>query len=118
MQVVRSGNHHRVDFFLLVEHLAEVRPLTGFWIPLKYGSGILFIDIAQRHNILGLTRTYVVLAHAANAHAGYIKLFARRLCQDAARHYRKSHRRSSAAHELTTGDVLVLLFSHYHTFHN
>jgi hypothetical protein len=101
--MVRYGNHDRVDVLLLVEHLAEVRPLLRLGILLKDAPGVLLIHIAQGNDILAAALVEVPLAPPADPDAGDIELLARRHIprptQHLPRHDRKRCHRRGFAHE-------------------
>ncbi len=104
VQVVRRGDDHRVDVLLLVEHLAEIRPLLRVGILLEDGGRVLGVHVAQGHDVLARALGDVVLPHAADADAGDVQLLARgrvaRAAQDVPGHNRECRHGRRRADEL------------------
>ena len=98
MPVVRRGHDQRVEvLFFLVEHLPEVSVEPGPGIELERRRGEFVVEIAKRDDLLVLAAGHIVLAHAADAHAGNPEFLAWILVSGSSRHNPRDHERRQAA---------------------
>ena len=127
VQMIGCRNQHRVDVFLLVEHLPEIRVLPG--VPVRFPEfhvlrrglsrarleaavertlHIREVHIAHRHDVLREHLRHVAHPHAADPHAGDVELRAGGAVAGATEHHtRHDHRakreRRAVGHKITTG---------------
>jgi hypothetical protein len=98
VRVVWRGDKHRLDVFLLVEHLAIVRVKLRVGVFLERVGRVIVIHVTECHNVLRLKRLQVRSAHPAHANAGDVNFLARRSLACSAQHVpgekgdRRSHR--------------------------
>ncbi len=67
VRVVRGCDHYSIDFRLLFEHFAEVRPVLGIRKFFESTGGMVLVHIAQSHGVLARKVRHVGKAHAPDA---------------------------------------------------
>jgi hypothetical protein len=78
VEVIGRGDHHRVDVLLLFEHSAEIDVGLGAGERFEGALEVVLLDVAEGHDVFGGETADVARAHAADADAGNVELFARR----------------------------------------
>ena len=84
--MIGRGHNHRVDVLLLVQHDAEIFVLLGPRVLGKDLLGPRGVHVAEGHDVLAFAGGQIALAHAGDAHAGEVELFARRRIAWSAQH--------------------------------
>ena len=125
VRVVGRRDDDPVDVLVfLVQHDAEVFVLPGVRESVEHLGGVLVIDIAQGHEVLGAALLDVVVAHAADADGRQVELVAgplpRRPGQHVARHNReRRHCAGRAAKKLrAVTPSLLLIHAVYPSSHH
>ena len=98
VRVIRRGDKHRLNVFLLVEHLAVVRVKLRVGVFLERMSRVIVVHITECHDVLRLEGLQIRSAHPTDADAGDVDFLARRGLTCATQHVpgengdRRSHR--------------------------
>ena len=97
MPVIRRGDDQSIEvLLLLVEHLPEVFVDSGSGIEFERRRGELVVEVAKGDDLLVLAAGHIVLAHAADAHAGDPKLVAGSPVARSSEHVARNHERRQA----------------------
>ena len=116
MSVVGGGNEHTIDAVLhFVEHHTPVLEALCLGEVAKGLGCIVPVNVAQRHDILGLHESEVASSHAAYADTGDVHLVARchvaeSLAQHGVRHHHKRRCSHAAALQKVSSRNLLHLF--------
>ncbi len=75
--MVRCSHHHRIDVFLLIEHLPEIPISFGLRIFPECPRGVIPIHITECHYVFSFHVFKVCRTHTAHAYAGDVQFVTR-----------------------------------------
>ncbi len=108
VNMIGSGDHHRVDALLLVEHPAEILVARGLRVAVECLGGPDIIGIAQRDDVLGdRAGVDVAVAFAANTDAGDVQFLIGRFVSGAFKRSCTGRQHGGCQEEVSTRQTIV-----------